>query len=83
MGHVGNPGHADVQAAVFDFARRCKAAGKAAGTLGATPEFARKYIDAGFDFVALSSDLGFLTGQARATLSALREQARPATGASY
>src|SRR5262249_29074261 len=33
MGHLGNPGHPDVQAAIKDLFRRIKASGRAVGTL--------------------------------------------------
>jgi len=74
MGHAGNALHPEVQEALADFLRRCKAASKPAGTLAATAEQARGYAAAGFSFVALASDLGFLTGHARASLARLREE---------
>ena len=85
MGHVGNPGHADVQAAVLNFAKRCKAAGKPSGTLASTPELTEQYRAAGFDFIAFASDLGMLTGQARSVLARLRKPSSPmaAGGATY
>jgi len=73
MGHVGNPAHPQVQQALVDFARRCKKAGKPAGTLAANPDQARQFAEAGFSFVALGSDLGLLTGNARAMLGRLQE----------
>jgi 2-keto-3-deoxy-L-rhamnonate aldolase RhmA len=83
MGHAGNSAHPDVQRAVLDFARRCRQAGKPAGTLATTAEQARAYGEAGFAFVALASDLGLLTGQARALLARVREAAPAAAGGSY
>jgi 2-dehydro-3-deoxyglucarate aldolase len=58
MGHLGNPGHADVQTAiktVFDIAAK---AGKAAGILAPVEADARRYLDMGATFVAVGSDLG-------------------------
>jgi 2-keto-3-deoxy-L-rhamnonate aldolase RhmA len=72
MGYAGNAAHESVQRAVLDFARRCRALGKYAGTLATTPEQARSYGDAGFKFVAIASDLGLLTGRARDMLARLR-----------
>lgn len=72
LGFHGNGAHPEVQEAMAQALARCKAAGKPLGTLGTTPELTRKYLAQGFDFVAVSSDLGFLTGQARATLAGLR-----------
>jgi 2-keto-3-deoxy-L-rhamnonate aldolase RhmA len=83
MGHSGNGAHPEVQAAMADALRKCKAAGKPLGTLGATQDLAKKYVADGFDFVAVSSDLGFLTMTARAAVSALRGAAKPAAGTSY
>lgn len=81
MGLYGNSAHPDVQRALQDFARRCNAAGRPAGTLAATPEQARQYGEAGFRFVAIGSDLGLLTSNARAMLAKLREETGKAGGA--
>jgi 2-keto-3-deoxy-L-rhamnonate aldolase RhmA len=83
MGHQGNGAHPEVQAAMAEALRRCHAAGKPLGTLGASQELARKYAAEGYDFIAVSSDLGFLTGQARAMLAALRTGPAPGGGAAY
>lgn len=72
MGHGGNGAHPEVQEAMRDALHRCRTANKPLGTLGATPELALQYVQDGFAFVAVSSDLGMLTGTARATLSTLR-----------
>jgi 2-dehydro-3-deoxyglucarate aldolase len=58
MGHLGNAGHPDVQAAiktVFDVAA---AAGKASGILAPVEADARRYLDMGATYVAVGSDLG-------------------------
>lgn len=65
LGHFGDGSHPDVQRALLDFVRRCTAVGKPAGTLAATVEQALAYSESGFRFVAISSDLGLLTGHAR------------------
>lgn len=84
MGHMGNGAHPEVQQAMAEALQRCKAIGKPLGTLGATPELAQKYLDLGFDFIAVSSDLGYLTGHARSTLAALRKHAtKPGNAPSY
>ncbi len=66
LGHLGNPGHAEVQAAFSEVLAACKSAGKAAGILSAVEDQAKGYIDAGFNFVAVGSDLGLLTRHADA-----------------
>ncbi|HDY6491325.1 TPA: 4-hydroxy-2-oxoheptanedioate aldolase, partial [Pseudomonas aeruginosa] len=47
MGHRGNPGHPEVQAAIEDAIRRIRAAGKAAGILSADEALARRYLELG------------------------------------
>ncbi|HSV36040.1 MAG TPA: 4-hydroxy-2-oxoheptanedioate aldolase, partial [Ramlibacter sp.] len=64
LGHVGNPGHADVQAAIADAIDRINRAGKAAGILTPDEKLARKYLALGATFVAVGLDTGLL---ARAT----------------
>lgn len=66
LGHLGNPGHPEAQEAFSEVLAACKAAGKAAGILSAVEEQARAYIEAGYNFVAVGSDLGLLTKHADA-----------------
>ncbi len=68
MGQLGNPGAAEVQAAVSDALVRIRAAGRAAGILTSDRALARGYAEAGVDFLAVGSDVGVL----RAGLTALR-----------
>ena len=56
MGHRGNPGHVDVQAAIEDAIKRIVQAGKAAGILSADEGLARRYIELGATFVAVGVD---------------------------
>src|SRR5215475_684998 len=60
FGHIGNPQHPEVQAALEQAARRLKAAGKPAGILTLSEEQARRYIGWGYCFVAVGSDTGLL-----------------------
>jgi 4-hydroxy-2-oxoheptanedioate aldolase len=60
MGHIGNPAHAEVQAALEDAVKRLKAVGKAAGILTLNEDEARRYIGWGYLFVAVGSDIGLL-----------------------
>lgn len=73
MDHRGNPSHEDVRAAVFDFARRCQAAGKPAGTVFGAPAMVGECFEKGFRFVACASDLAFMIGQARSALAQIQE----------
>ena len=60
LGHVGNPKHPEVQAAIEDAIRRIRACGKPAGILTPDETLARRYIELGCAFVAVGSDLGIL-----------------------
>jgi 4-hydroxy-2-oxoheptanedioate aldolase len=61
LGHIGNPAHPEVQAALEDAVKRLKAVGKAAGILTLSEEEARRYIGWGYTFVAVGSDIGLLS----------------------
>ena len=75
MGHVGAPGHPDVQAAIADGIARIRAAGKAAGILSTTEEQAHKWLAAGALFVAVGVDTVLLSNAARALLARYRTDA--------
>lgn len=62
LGHLGNAAHPDVQAAIAGAVRRLKTMGKAAGILASVEADARRYIEWGYTFVAVGSDLGVLRG---------------------
>ncbi len=64
FGHIGNPAHREVQAAIEDAGKRIRAAGKGAGILTGNEEEARRYIGWGYNFIAVGTDLVLL---ARAT----------------
>jgi 4-hydroxy-2-oxoheptanedioate aldolase len=69
LGHLGEPQHPEVQAAIADACTRIRAAGKAAGILTGNPEMAARFLDIGFTFVAVGSDVGLL-GQGAVKLAA-------------
>lgn len=56
LGHLGNPQHPEVQAAIEDAVRRIRASGKAAGILARGEEAARRWLEAGCNFVAVGVD---------------------------
>ncbi|MCW5335612.1 2-keto-3-deoxy-L-rhamnonate aldolase, partial [Pseudomonas aeruginosa] len=60
MGHRGNPGHSEVQAAIEDAIHRIRTAGKAAGILSADETLARRYLELGCAFVAVGVDTSLL-----------------------
>ena len=71
MGHVGLVNHPEVMALMADAAQRCRALGKPLGTVGGSPDMVVRYRAAGFDFVAIASDLGLLMRGAQAAVQAL------------
>lgn len=66
LGHRGNPGHPEVQAAIEEAIRRIVASGKAAGTLVSDNALARRYLELGCTFVAVGLDVRILASGARA-----------------
>ncbi|WP_035060211.1 4-hydroxy-2-oxoheptanedioate aldolase [Andreprevotia chitinilytica] len=79
MGHLGNPGHPDVQAAITDAIRRIRSADKAAGILCADEALARHYIELGATFVAVGVDTTLLARQAEALAKRFKPAAHPTT----
>jgi 4-hydroxy-2-oxoheptanedioate aldolase len=72
MGHIGQPMHPDVQAAIDDGFRRLKAAGRRAGYLtGNEDEFRRRLAD-GVDFISFATDAVII----RNTMTALTRRLR-------
>ena len=72
MGHPGNPGHPDVQAAIHDGIRRILGAGKAPGILATTEAQARTWLAAGALFVAVGVDTMLLASAATDLLARFR-----------
>jgi 4-hydroxy-2-oxoheptanedioate aldolase len=56
LGHLGTAQHPDAQTAIQDAARRLAAIGKAAGILTGVEAEARRYIEWGYNFVAVGTD---------------------------
>nr|WP_284618859.1 aldolase/citrate lyase family protein [Rubrivivax pictus] len=65
MGHRGNPGHPDVQAAIEGAVKTIVASGKAAGTMSIDAAQCRRYLDYGAQFVAVGIDITLLAQGAR------------------
>lgn len=65
MGHRGNPGHPEVQAAMEQAMKTIVASGKAAGTLTSDPVLARRYLALGCTFVATGVDILLYASAAR------------------
>jgi 4-hydroxy-2-oxoheptanedioate aldolase len=69
VGHLADTRHPEVRAMIADACKRIRAAGKAAGILSGDPEEAARYLESGFTFVAVGSDIGIL-GQGAAKRAA-------------
>lgn len=65
LGHLGNSAHPDAQAAIMRGLQLCQAAGKPCGILAPNEDDARRYLDAGFMFVAVGIDQGLLAKATR------------------
>lgn len=85
MGHPGDPGHPDVQAAIHDGIARILRAGKAPGILATTESQARQWLAAGALFVAVGVDTMLLASAAQDLLTRFRGAANgtPARPAGY
>lgn len=73
MGHRGNPGHPEVQAAIEDAIVRICKTGKAAGILSADEKLARRYIELGAAFVAVGVDTTVLMRGLQALASKFKD----------
>ncbi|SFP72130.1 4-hydroxy-2-oxoheptanedioate aldolase [Geopseudomonas sagittaria] len=83
MGHRGNPGHPDVQAAIEGAIARIRKAGKAAGILSADEKLARRYLELGCAFVAVGVDTSLLMRSLKALAANFKGTApAPAAGGS-
>ncbi len=60
LGHVGNPKHPDVLAAIEDAIQRIRACGRPSGILTGDDALIRRYLELGCAFVAVGTDVGLL-----------------------
>jgi len=74
-GHIGEPGHPEVQQAIATIAARARNAGTPLGILAPVAADAHRYLDMGFTMVAVGSDLGLF----RAGTKTLRDAFRTST----
>src|SRR6266702_598730 len=66
MGHLGNWQRPEIWQAIISGGERIRKAGKAPGFLSAREDECRKVLAAGFQFVAVGSDVGILARQSEA-----------------
>ncbi|OOG53484.1 4-hydroxy-2-oxoheptanedioate aldolase [Polaromonas sp. C04] len=84
LGHVANPGHPEVQAAIEDAIRRITRAGKAAGILTPDEAQARHYLALGATFVAVGLDTNLLARHTSALAARFKTgTSAPAAGQTY
>ncbi len=76
LGHLGNAGHPDVQAAISDACRRAQAIGKPIGILAPVEADARRYFADGFGYVAIGSDVGILAAGSSSLVARMRDALR-------
>lgn len=77
-GHIGNPGHPQIQAMISDAILRAKRIGMPMGIVGGTPELVQSYLDQGYAFAAVASDLAMMMKKANEFLTVLKAHQAPA-----
>ena len=75
LGHLGQPGHADVKAALAEGLAKCNKAGKPAGILTAAEADSIHWLKEGYIFVAVGTDTAILARGADALLARIKEGA--------
>ncbi len=66
LGHLGEPGHPEVRAAIADAIKRIREAGKAPGILAPVEADARYWLSSGCVILAVGSDVGLLARSSEA-----------------
>lgn len=85
MGMLGDVGHAAVQDQLKQAARMCREAGTPCGIIGGTPDLVGRYVDYGYAWIAIGTDMGFMVGRAQEWLGKARglASAAPKTDGGY
>ncbi|KAA2238051.1 HpcH/HpaI aldolase family protein [Salinarimonas soli] len=73
LGLIGQIGHPDVQKALQGAAEAAGRAGKPVGIVAPNPEMARRFLDYGYTWSAVSSDLAMVTGRGRELVGLMRD----------
>jgi 4-hydroxy-2-oxoheptanedioate aldolase len=68
MGFLGDVGNPAVQEKLKDAAKQLRQIGKPCGILGMNPDMTAKFIEYGYNWVAIGSDMGFMVGRAQEVL---------------
>ncbi|MEP6702849.1 MAG: HpcH/HpaI aldolase/citrate lyase family protein [Betaproteobacteria bacterium] len=82
MGLLGDMNHARVQEALERGAKFCNSIGKPIGIVAGTPDMAKRFVDYGFDHVAVGVEVGMMVSRANEYLASMREQ-KPKAVAGY
>ena len=82
-GHLGQPNHPEVQAAIAEVHTAARAAGKPTGILTPVEADARRYLAMGMGFVAVGSDQGLLRMASQALSDKFRQPVAAAIAAQY
>lgn len=77
LGHLGDPGHPDVQAAIGEAIDRIKRSGKAPGLLNYNESEAKRWIERGARFVAVTSDQFLLARETAVVAARFGSGSRP------
>lgn len=83
MGHLGNPAHPDVRAAVMDAIKKVSNSGKAAGVFATKMQDAYNFCEAGVSFLAIGTDTLLLRQSAVALSKAFVDGQTNAVGSGY
>ncbi|HVF65813.1 MAG TPA: HpcH/HpaI aldolase/citrate lyase family protein [Casimicrobiaceae bacterium] len=72
MGHLGNLAHPDVLAKLEQGAKACRKAGKPVGIVGPNPDLVKRFLEMGYSWVAIGSDIGLMVNRATEWLGDVR-----------
>jgi 4-hydroxy-2-oxoheptanedioate aldolase len=75
MGHLGDFNHAAVQEKLREGAQLCRKLGKPVGIVGPNPDMVARYLEYGFTWVAINSDIGMMVNRAQEWLGKVKQPA--------
>jgi len=75
MGFLGDIGNPAVQEKLKGAAQACKRLGKPTGIIGMNPDMAGRFVEYGFSWVAVGSDLGYVVSRGQEYLAKMRDAA--------
>jgi len=79
MGYIGQIDHQQVQGLIEKAAIEAHRSGKPIGIVGPNPDMVKRFMDYGYDFVAIASDIAMMTGRAGEWLAKLHDTSPKAT----